>query len=232
MTNLQDQIAQLEQRQRCLKRWNTIVIAALLCVGLLSLRPAAEPEIIRVRGIVVVDEEGHDRILIGAPIPTSSDRVRTDTAKARSKWARYFPERYMEWYSTYRHDMDGMLVLDDQGIDRAVFGTRVPDPNIGQRIGPSTGILINDSMGFERSGYGLLTVDGEDRMVLGMDDLNGEAAVMSVHRDGTAGFSVFSKGRTFFAGHGAKGNGNNPDTLEVFGTIVADPSGVRKALKL
>ncbi len=36
------------------------------------------------------------------------------------------------------------------------MGYPVPHPNIGRRIGPRTGLAINDAEGFERSGYGLL----------------------------------------------------------------------------
>lgn len=35
-------------------------------------------ELIRTRGIVIEDENGKDRILIGAPIPHSKDRGRTE----------------------------------------------------------------------------------------------------------------------------------------------------------
>jgi hypothetical protein len=44
-------------------------------------------EIIKTKGIVIVDENGKYRILIGVPIPPSKDRVRTDTAKVRAHLA-------------------------------------------------------------------------------------------------------------------------------------------------
>lgn len=53
------------------------------------------------------------------------------------------------------------------------IGDSVPDPNIGKRIGPSTGIVINDQEGFERSGYSLLSVGVEYRVVLGLDTKRG-----------------------------------------------------------
>lgn len=40
-------------------------------------------DLIRSKGIIIEDENGRDRILIGAPVPYSKNRVRTDTALVR-----------------------------------------------------------------------------------------------------------------------------------------------------
>lgn len=40
-----------------------------------------------------------------------------------------------------------------------MLGDPVPDPNIGRRIGPATGLIINDLQGFERTGYGFIDQD-------------------------------------------------------------------------
>ena len=56
--------------------------------------------------------------------------------------------------------------------------TATPDPNIGKRIGAGRGININDADGFERTDYGMLTVAGNDRVVLGLDGKDGEEAVV------------------------------------------------------
>ena len=152
---------------------------------------APEDQVLRARGLIIVDASGRERILIGAPIPAARNRLRTDTARVRETWARRFPTQYLEWYRGYRHAMNGMLVLDERGFDRVAIGDSVPDPNIGRRIGPSTGVVINDAEGFERSGYGLLTVGGRDRMVLGLDDGRGDEGVTLVVMDsGRAGVRV------------------------------------------
>jgi hypothetical protein len=75
----------------------------------------------------------------------------------------------MDYYRGYRHDTNGLVILDENGFDRLAIGDPVPDPNIGKRIGPSTGLVINDADGFERSGYGLLRIADHYRVVLGLD---------------------------------------------------------------
>ena len=73
--------------------------------------------------------------------------------------------------------MHGMLVLDENGFDRLASGDSTPDANIGKRIGAGPGIDINDAAGSERTGYRLVTVDGKDRVVLGLDSKSGEEAL-------------------------------------------------------
>ena len=125
--------------------------------------------VLRVRGLVIEDAAGRERILIGAPIPEAANRVRTDEARVREIWGPRFPdeEQYMGYYQDYDHSTNGLVILSEDGFDRLVLGDPVSDPNIGRRIGPSTGLVINDAEGFERSGYGLLDVNGLYRVVLG-----------------------------------------------------------------
>ena len=58
----------------------------------------------------------------------------------------------------------GIVIVDDKGRERILIGA-----------GP--GININDAAGFERTGYGLVSVDGKDRVVLGLDSKSGEEAL-------------------------------------------------------
>jgi len=173
-------------------------------VALLAGFASSTRDVIRTRGIVIVDDRGRERILIGAPIPDAANRVRTNPARVERAWASRFPDpkQYMRWYAGYRHSMHGMLVLDENGYDRLAIGDSTPDPNIGKRIGAGPGIEINDAQGFERTGYGMLTVAGKDRVVVGLDGEDGEeAVVLSVHDGGTAGLSVRAKqGRSIFLG--------------------------------
>lgn len=152
-----------------------------------------DADVLRARGLILVDEAGRDRILIGAPIPQSASRVRTDSIRVAREWSRGFPNpaQYMAWYREYRHTMHGMLVLDERGFDRLAVGDSMPDPNVGRRLGASTGVTINDAHGFERSGYGLMTVNGADRVVLGLDTKTGEEGLtLSVKDGGGARVSV------------------------------------------
>lgn len=189
---MHDDLAKLRRDVRALEIYAAVLTCAVIIAGLTAFRPSAsDGQILRARGLVIVDAAGHDRILIGAPIPSSPGRVRTDTARVRAIWGPGFPPQYMGYYAKYRNSMNGMLVLDEHGFDRVAIGDSVPDPNIGQRIGPSTGVVINDAKGFERSGYGLLTVHGHDRMTLGLDDSRGEEGVaLMVLDSGRAGMTV------------------------------------------
>ena len=146
--------------------------AALMTVALIVLfvrSGAATDEVIRARGLIIEDEAGRERILIGAPVPEAADRVRTDEDRVREIWGPRFPDAYMDFYQDYSHETNGMLILSEDGFDRLVVGDPVPDPNIGRRSAPATGMVINDVEGFERTGYGLSPVDGRYNVGLGLD---------------------------------------------------------------
>ena len=71
-----------------------------------------------------------------------------------------------------------IVIVDDKGRERILIGA-----------GP--GIDINDASGFERTGYGLVSVDGKDRVVLGLDSKSGEEALtLMVRGAGAAGLSI------------------------------------------
>ena len=128
----------------------------------------------------------------------------------REIWAPRFPdeEAYMGLYEDYSHETNGILILSEDGFDRLAFGDPVPDPNIGRRIGPSTGLLINDAEGFERSGYGLLDVDGDYRVVLGHDSNRGREGLTLVLDDqGRVGLHVGDGQDRIFLGHAPAGFG-------------------------
>lgn len=164
---------------------------ALILLAAAAFRPSQD-EIITARGIVITDSLGRDRILIGAPIPSVEGRVRTDPERVREHWAGRYPDpdQYMGYYANYRHDTNGMLVLDGNGFDRLVVGDPVPDPNIGRRIAPSTGLVVNDRKGFERTGYGVLDLGERYRVVLGLDGEQGEGVVLYLDDAGRRGMAV------------------------------------------
>jgi hypothetical protein len=109
-------------------------------------------------------------------------------------------------------------------------GHEVPDPNIGRRIGPSTGIAINDSLGFERSGYGLLTVGGRDRVGLGLDRADGEAVALFVDDEGRAGFMARDSSRSVYLGAAPADDAVAGTRRPYFGLLVRAGATIRHNL--
>lgn len=209
-----------------------LIIAAviLIQVGLFVWSPAQASnesadnsnKIIKTRGIIIVDNEGRERILLGAPIPAAKNRVRTDLARVKELWGSRFPEKYLEYYKNYNHNVNGMLVLDQSGIDRLAVGDQTPDPNIGKRVGPHTGLIWNDEDGFERGGLGLLKVKGKYRVALGMDSekSGGEGLTLSLEDGGQIGMGIYdNKSNSTFMGF-LPPNGFNNETNEPFNGIL------------
>lgn len=200
----------------------TVVVAILMVKSFIN-EPTLLPDIIRVQGIIVEDLNGKERILIGAPIPFASNRVRTDTNRVKELWGKKFPPEYLGWYKEYNHNNYGIVILDSTGIDRIAIGSPAPDPNIGKRIGPSTGIIINDNRGFERTGYGVLNIDGDNRVVLGLDNENGtEGLSMVIFEDGTSGIIMNSANGSIFLGKADSVNWYTKDQVPFNGLIIKD----------
>jgi len=100
-----------------------------------------------------------------------------------------------------------MLILSEEGFDRLVVGDPLPDPNIGKRIAPSTGMVINDANGFERMGYGVKPMDGHYRVSLGLDtDRIREGLVLILDDDGPHGVLVGSGPDRVFLGTAPAGH--------------------------
>ena len=204
---MSDQIDRRLERLEREVRWLRLCAVFLILVPVLAAdryRSAfiSDSGIIHVRGIVVDDAAGRARILIGAPIPAAVNRVRTDSLRMRQIWGPHFPASYLTYYLAYRHSMTGMLIMNDSGFDRVAIGDSTPDPNIGRRIGPATGIIINDAHGFERGGFDFITVArSHDRVVLGLDSPHGEAVTLSTFDSGSAGLRVATPDRSLFVGN-------------------------------
>ena len=164
--------------------------------------------VLRARGLIIEDEAGRERILIGAPVPEAANRVRTDEGRVREVWAPRFPDAYMGYYQDYSHETNGMLILSEDGFDRLVVGDPVPDPNIGRRFAPSTGMVINDTEGFERMGYGLKPIDDRYVVSLGLDtDRIEEGLVLILDDDGPRGVLVGTVADGIFLGSAPAGHG-------------------------
>lgn len=160
--------------------------------------------LIKTKGIIIVDNFGNDRILIGAPIPNSNDRVRTNLEKAKEVWGESLElNDEWDWFEELNNNSNGIIILDENGHDRIALGNGVPDPNIGKRIGKtSTGIVINDENGFERTGYGhnQLNDNGDSRVTIGLDNPgSSEGLILTILENGTTGINMFNKeGQLFF----------------------------------
>src|SRR5437667_8672255 len=106
-----------------------VVIGGLAFYAGLKFRDRSSGGVLRVKGLIIEDGSGHDRILLGAPIPVDSGRKHHD-------------------------ETVGMVILGGAGVDRVVLGAPVPEPQIngriGTRVGRSTGFILNDENGDER----------------------------------------------------------------------------------
>lgn len=192
-------------------RWLQAYTALLtIAVAVLFVRSGAATDgVLRARGLIIEDEVGRERILIGAPVPEAANRVRTDEARVREVWAPGFPDpdAYMGYYQDYSHDTNGMLILSEDGFDRLVVGDPTPDPNIGRRIAPATGMVINDDQGFERTGYGALAVNGGYNVGLGLDtDRMVEGLSLVLQDDGPHGILVGTPADGIFLGTAPAGH--------------------------
>lgn len=150
-------------------------------------------DIIRARGIIIEDSLGRDRVLIGAPIPASQTRVRTDTDLVRKYWGGKYKDvnQFMSWYKDYSHHATGMVVLNEEGFDRVQIGDKLSDPNSGKRLFEVAGVLWNNPQGWEMGGAGVNTSkDGTSRAVMGLDDNQGEAVHIVALEDGTKGIII------------------------------------------
>lgn len=181
---------EIEKQRRLLRRYmyiGSLLILSFFSLLLLSFRGTGKTQVLKARGLVIVDEKGRDRILIGAPFPQSNQRIRTDFEKSKAAWGWRFGGKF-DWYKTNR-SIDasgaGMIILDEKGHDRLTIGAPAPSSWIG-RIAPLTGMTINDDEGSERAGFGLMRNENFNRVVLGLDHATGyEAATMAVIEDGS-----------------------------------------------
>lgn len=194
---MEEKIAKLEKQIRILTGLLMLLVVAVFML-LVTRNPEAKVNgVLRVKGLIVEDSAGHERILIGAPVPAAAHRVRTDTARVRQIWGPGFTPQYLESYKSYAQSFNGIIILDEQG--------------------------------FERTGYGLLRVNGNNRIVLGLDGKNGsEAVVLAVDdADSSAGLTINSEQNLIFLGRG-DASAIKPEGGKNFrGMILKDSSDMR-----
>jgi hypothetical protein len=148
----EDQVRRLARQVRILQMLVITLVGVIVAGATMQ-----GPDVIRAKGLIIVDDQNRERILLGAPI-TPEGRKRKDPAT-------------------------GIVLLGENGSDRIVLGY-APGPQIGgqavKRIADTVGLQINDKDGNERAGFGMV---GDDRVVLGLDYATREAVSLFVMPD-------------------------------------------------
>jgi hypothetical protein len=147
----------------------------------------AQRDVLRTRALIIVDDQGRERIALGAPIPDLEAGERDSPA-------------------------NGLVILGENGKDHLVLGSPTPDPVVSgkrvKRIFPASGLQLNDLDGNERGGFSYLH-DG--RVVLGLDRPGtGEGVALFVLKEGHSGIWITGmdgRQRAFF---GPTGSGSFP----------------------
>lgn len=149
-----------------------VVVAAGEFARVREVRAGTHESVLRVKGIVIEDDQGRPRMLLGAPTPTVAGRRRTEA-------------------------LDGLVLLDSNGTDRFVVSYPGYEPQVMGKVGkrlydaPSAGFMINDADGDERIGLG--TNDDGTRSVLGMDYADRDAVGLIVSPN-YSGMAMFARG--------------------------------------
>lgn len=156
--SIQNKLDQLEKKYLKLRLMFIFILFLIISVLVfLSFKQSSvrTDNILEVKGLVVKDDQGRPRIIIGAPIKNIKGRNRPD-----------------EFY--------GMAYIDPSGADRITIGSYL-DPMTGKGVAPrrvqGAGMLIHDREGVERGGYGVLD---DDMAILTLDwPKKGEAIALS-----------------------------------------------------
>jgi hypothetical protein len=174
MSSLEHRIAGLERRAWwlgviCFAQF-LFMIAVWLSAGFRShpVLAQASAQVVKTRGLIIEDDQGRARILMGAPFPDVPGRMRQDPRTS------------------------SILFLDQEGHDRLTLGEEL-EPQIDgkvpvgiHRIASGFGVVIHDGQGNERGAYGwlsngraLLTLDrpGAEAFAAVVNDKSGETKV-------------------------------------------------------
>ena len=155
--NYESHADDMKQLRKSLRR--TQILAAI-CLGTTSLGLLVGAtrglQVLRAKGLIIVDEQGREKILLGSPVPVSSSRARKDA------------------------QTESLVFLGEDGSDRVIVG-QTPDPYVAgqtsKRVAEGWGSLYLDPKGTERAGMGFL---GNGRAAVVLDRPNGDALGMMV----------------------------------------------------
>ncbi len=101
---LRDRVERLEKRLHFFYVAGGVAAVLLVMLAGTTLQTGnaqsnSSANILRARGLAIVDEQGRERILLGAPIPPAANRVRTDQARVKEIWAKRFSKGVHEMVS-------------------------------------------------------------------------------------------------------------------------------------
>lgn len=154
ITSLVRRVERAERRAR----WSMAVAGLAACAIVIgAMRPASD--VLRARGLVIVDAHGKPRIVLGAPITGSVPDAKLAGAT-------------------------GMVVLDSGGRLGVAVGSNNPlvfaNGQLGKRLGTGTGLTIYDPRnGGERGGM-VAFADGHANLCLDYEAKGKEAVCMTV----------------------------------------------------
>ncbi len=158
-------IAKLERQVRLLTLLSfagltLAVFTASTTLRMTTVSASESAKILRTRGIVIEDDHGRPRLLLGAPIPRAEGRKRHEDLT------------------------NGIVLLEENGTDRLIVGDAIEPQGaegLGKRTGTehASGFWINDSTGNERGGY---ITTGDDAL-LTLDYRTGDAFHLTASTD-------------------------------------------------
>ena len=174
MNSIEERLATLEKKGVRLRWVMTVQTCFLLFLIVLftyhRFASKALPRVVRVRGLIVEDDRGRPRILLGSPFPKVAARTRQDSENT------------------------AMVFLDEQGHDRLTLGEEGTPQIAGKvphgirRIAPGFGVVIHDEEGNERGAYGWLA-NGRALITLDRPGLDAWAAIVD-DKTGFAGMRI------------------------------------------
>lgn len=171
-SSMEQRIRSLENSTRRLRRLcltQTVILVLIGVPAILSRRVSAQdsPRVLRAHALVIEDDQGRARLILGAPLPSVNERKRQGSLT------------------------NSIVFLDEQGNDRLTLGEG-PEPQaqgkVLHRIASFFGVLIHDSKGNERGGYGWLS-NGRAVITLDRPGLDAWAGVVD-DKTGFAGMRV------------------------------------------
>ncbi len=149
-------ICRLDLLERRVRR--LLVLVVILSTGLLAAAAQPGADVLRAKGLVIVDAQGRERIILGAPLAEATTDARLATAA-------------------------GMAILDSAGRMAVSVGAGSPlinpDGTVGTRIAGENGVIFYDPRsGQERGGFGAFD-DGRANICLDYEG-HKEAVCMTV----------------------------------------------------
>ena len=160
----------------------SLVVAGVWLAGLPASRPEDQKpkteraDILRARGLIIVDEKGVERIVMGAPVP--------DPPQGK----RVAPGNGIVFQDAKGRERGGIGVLDDGRIVYALDSEKCDRVGLFVFPGGQSGLMINDD---NMNGRIALVTEPDGTSKLRFYDGSGkERMVLGVAKDGTAAIEV------------------------------------------